>query len=278
MSRVSISLKSSEKQNPNSRLERRRSRHVSHCSDETYDPNHTTCTNIHYHAKDSTIDCSRQKERNPGVLCYKGDQNGLREQLSAGANPDCLYLNYPLTIIALQKQPILTIINTLQMLRAFNGNITIRDPQLKRTVLLESASKLMTRELDYIEKYPILLQWLVDTNLFNIHERDFDEGCGILHFVVLTKHDKYIPSLLLKCIELGADPRSEDSKGYNALAYVVKFQPLNILMEVMEKVPSMRDAEVLQRAIAKSSWMSKKRSYLKEWLNECNDFYRFHSI
>ncbi|CAG8590773.1 10236_t:CDS:2 [Ambispora leptoticha] len=266
MSSVSKSLKSLEKQNPNSKSEKRCARHVSHYSGEIHNSNCATnfdTNNYHYQAKDSNIDYNRQKERAPDALFC---QNGLREQLSAGADMDGKYLHFPTWFIALQNQPILNIINTLQMIRALNGNIAIRDPQLKRTVLLESAAKLMTRELDYTEKYPILLQWLVDTNLFNIHERDFDEGCGILHFAVLTKHDKYIPSLLLKCIELGADPRSEDSKGYNALAYIAKFKPLQTLMEVMEKVPPMRNAEVLQRAIDKSSWISKERSYLKKWL------------
>ncbi|CAG8605042.1 13635_t:CDS:2 [Ambispora gerdemannii] len=259
--------------NPN-KLERK---HVSHRSlDDTDLPGDTaiTATSKFTVVQDSTTG------DDPGVLCYKGDLEGLRDLLSKGADPNGIYQHYPLSIIALQAQSTMKIIYTLQMIRAFNGKIEIRDPQLKRTVLLESASKLMIRELDYVKNYPNLIQWLVETNLFHIHEKDVDEGCGILHFVVLTKHDKYIPSLLMKCIGLGADPRSEDFKGYNALAYIVKAKSLSTLMEIMDKVPPMRDIEVLQRAIAKTSWMSKKRSYLKRWLTlskDC-DLHRYHSI
>ncbi|CAG8510700.1 4955_t:CDS:2 [Ambispora leptoticha] len=280
---------------PNRNKKKPRSKlHFSRLSfDETSDDTHdveninstasattTKFTLIEINTDRKSQDFSRDPNECPGIHCFQGNLKDLRSLLSKGrTDPNGLYPvdhqsnSYPLSILAIQQQPISKVISLLSLIEEYNGNIMIRDPQLKRTVLLESASKLMTRELEYVENYPILIEWLVRTKKFNIHEVDIEEGCGILHFVVLTKFDQCIPPILAKCIELGANPRAEDSKRLNALAYVAKFKSLRTLMEVMEKVPAMRDEETLQRAIKKTPKLSKRRAYLKRWLNE-----RYYSV
>ncbi|KAG9305180.1 hypothetical protein G9A89_010688 [Geosiphon pyriformis] len=205
----------------------------------------------------------------PGSHCLNGELVGLRYHFLLGASPDCLYpfmdFMLPLPLIAVQNLSMQEIIKTFELIEEFGGNLKIKDSETGRSVLLEAANKLARRDEEYAAEFPSFLNWLVKSKRFRINEIDIEEGCSILHFVAFTQHEHLLVAILKKCLELGADPQFEDHEGLNALVYLAKFQSLETLITVMEQIPEFRKQEVLIRAISKTPWTSKQRSYLKEW-------------
>jgi len=207
-------------------------------------------------------------ECSPGYHCYDGDIEGLLFHLKRGCNPRALYpyqkSSTLLPLIAVQELPVSKIFTILNLLEEYGFDLHDKDPHEKRSVFLESSSRLMRRGKQFAADFPKLIDWFLESKEFDVNEQD-DEGWTSLHFVTEIKHKEFIIPIVAKFFQWGANARLEDIRQNNPLGYFVQRYDLDFIQSLVNKFPELQDPRVIRRAIPRTSYLSSKRFYLSSW-------------